>query len=92
MFIHITKIMKYAFKTYQIISKIDLNLSKKFMLNEFKSKVSEIKIKLRATIEFFLLWFLYLIGWITLIGITFNNIKITSMNKLFQTFKSKIDK
>ena len=47
--------MKYAFKTYQIISKIDLNLSKKFMLNEFKSKVSEINIKPIAMIEFFLL-------------------------------------
>ena len=47
--------MKYAFKMYQIISKIDLNLSKKFMLKEFKSKVSETKIKLMAMIEFFLL-------------------------------------
>ncbi len=46
--------MKYAFKIYQIISKIDLNLSKKFMLKEFKSKVSEIKIKTIAMIEFFI--------------------------------------
>ena len=84
--------MKYAFKTYQIISKIDLNLSKKFMFNEFKSKISDKNIKPIAIIEFFLLWYLYLIGWITLIGITFNNIKITSMYKLFQMFKSKIDK
>ena len=84
--------MKYAFKTYQIISKIDLNLSKKFILKEFKSKVSVIKIKPIAMIEFFIWWFLYLIGWITLIGITFNTIKITRINKLFQTFKSKIDK
>ena len=45
--------MKYAFKTYQIISKIDLNLSKKFMLKEFKSKVRETKIKPIAIIEFF---------------------------------------
>ena len=50
------------------------------MLKEFKSKVSETKIKPIAIIEFFLLWFLYLIGWITLIGITFNNIKITDFN------------
>ena len=47
--------MKYAFKTYQIISKIDLNLSKKFMFNEFKSKISDINIKPIAIIEFFLL-------------------------------------
>ena len=47
--------MKYAFKTYQIISKIDLNLSKKFILKEFSSKVSETKIKVMAMIEFFLL-------------------------------------
>ena len=47
--------MKYAFKTYQIISKIDLNLSKKFMLKEFKSKVSETKIKTKEIIELFIL-------------------------------------
>ena len=46
--------MKYAFKTYQIISKIDLNLSKKLMLKEFKSKKNEIKIKPIAIIEFFI--------------------------------------
>ena len=84
--------MKYAFRTYQVISKISLNLSKRFIPNEFKSKISEIKIKPRAIIEFFLLLFLYRIGWITFIGIIFNIIKIKNMNKLFQTFKSKIDK
>tara|TARA_B100000683_G_C12208349_1_gene439631 strand:+ start:501 stop:644 length:144 start_codon:yes stop_codon:yes gene_type:complete len=47
--------MKYAFKTYQIISKIDLNSSKKFIFNEFKSKISDINIKPIAMIEFFLL-------------------------------------